>query len=152
MLTWQSGQTDASTDRRSLLSAWWLTPAAPRPFLPSARAVVRLCARSACQSVQGVAWGCLGGERKAARISRSCSLILMSHFVKVSNQNPLLRNISGSAAWLLPKTWQVFAYTVFLAVVVVSDGIITNAHTCDVLSVIALIGHSPRWCRRRERK
>ena len=54
--------------------------------------------------VQGVAWGCLGGERKAARISRSCSLILMSHFVKVSNQNQLLRNISGSAAWLLPKT------------------------------------------------
>jgi len=31
---------------------------------------------------------------------------------------------------LLPKTEQVFASTAFL--VVVSDGIITNAHTCDV--------------------
>ena len=40
--------------------------------------------------VQGVAWGCLGGERKATRIARSSCLNFMSRFFKVPNQNLML--------------------------------------------------------------
>ena len=92
--------------------------------------------------VQGVAWGCLGGERKPNRISRSFSLYSMPFFTKIWDRNLLFRHILCSATWLIQKSDRFFASSVFL--VVVSDEIITNAHTCDVLSAIALIGHRPR--------
>ena len=92
--------------------------------------------------VQGVAWGCLGGERKPNRISRSFSLYSCQPLQKYEIETCYFGTFCVLPILLIQKSDRFFASSVFL--VVVSDEIITNAHTCDVLSAIALIGHCPR--------